>query len=183
MALMGALGVRADPLLAHNFVISLLDTSSDLALAKSLALSAVFDTLAGGFSECTGLEMSLEVKDYEEGGRNGGLLRFPGRVKWSNLTLKKGVGAGQDLWDWHYGFVEGHGRRRDGVVMLLNELHAPMHIWYFWRGLPVKYSGPALSAAQNNVAIESVEIAHEGLYHVPYAGAGGAGATALASLG
>ena len=169
MALLSQTALRSDPVLAHNFVISLIDTSSTLAILKSAALSAIFDVAAGGFSECTGLEMSLKTEDFREGGGNGTVLHFPTRVEWSPITLKKGV-AGTTLWDWHYGFVEGQGRRRDGVVMLLNSEHLPSNIWYFRRGLPTKYSGPSLNATQNSVAVESVEITHEGIYQVPYVG-------------
>jgi phage tail-like protein len=133
-------------------------------------LSAVADVALGGFSECSGLEMSLDVEDYKEGGRNGEILKFPTRVKWTNITLKKGIGASTALWDWHYGFVTGQGRRRDGIIMLQNDLHIPNNIWYFHRGLPVKYTGPTLHASQNNVAIESIEIAHEGIYQVSLGG-------------
>src|SRR6266545_4607303 len=106
MAVLNAVGVRTDPILNHNFVISLIDSSSVLAIVQSAALSAIFDVALGGFSECSGLEMSLKIEEYREGGRNGAVLKFPTRVEWSNITLKKGVGAGMALWDWHYGFVE-----------------------------------------------------------------------------
>jgi phage tail-like protein len=174
---LGDVGVRGDPVLNHNFVVSLLDTSSGLALAKSIALSAVFDVALGGFSECTGIEMALDVEEYREGGLNGTVLKFPTRVTWSNITLRKGIGAGTALWDWHYGFVEGNGKRRDGLIVLLTELRLPHNIWYFRRGLPVKYTGPAMNAGQSQVAIEAIEIAHEGIYQVPYVGYGAAAAT------
>jgi phage tail-like protein len=182
MGALGATGLRFDPVLSHNFVISLLDTSSSLALASSIALSAIMDIALGGFSECGGLDMSLDIEEYKEGGRNGEILKFPTRVKWSNITLKKGVGAGTALWDWHYGFVEGRGKRRDGVIVLQNELHIPNNIWYFRRGLPVKYTGPTLNASQNSVAIESIEIAHEGIYQVPYAGYASAAVTGIVNV-
>ena len=183
MAVLGAVGLRSDPPLADNFIISLLDTSSSLALAKSAALSAIGDVAAGGFSECSGLEMTLEVQEYQEGGRNGHTLKFPTRVKWANIVLKKGISSGTALWDWHYGFVEGRGRRRDGLIVLLNDLHLPHNIWVFRRGLPVKYTGPTLNAPSNNVAIESIEIAHEGLYQVPGVGYGAAATgTALSQI-
>jgi phage tail-like protein len=177
MALLAALGLRLDPPLACNFLITFVDSSSLVAGIKSAGLSAVTDAAIGGFTECSGLEMTLEIEDYSEGGRNGNTLKFPTRTKWTNLTLKKGVGAGQDLWSWHYDFVEGHGKRRDGVISLLNELHLPSHIWYFRRGLPLKYSGPSLQAERSTVAIESIEIAHEGLYQVPYVGYAAAAGT------
>jgi phage tail-like protein len=176
MAVLGALGVRTDPLLSHNFLITLIDTSSSLAL--SVLKTAVFDVAAGGFSECTGLEMTLDVEEYREGGRNGETLQFPTRVRWSKITLKKGVGAGNTLWDWHYGFVTGQGKRRDGLIVLLNDLHLPAHIWHFRRGLPTRYTGPSMNAAQGAVAIESIEITHEGMYQIPGVGFAAAGVSA-----
>lgn len=165
-----AAALRSDPLLNHNFIVSLLDTSSTMAGFGSAALSAISDVLLGGFSECSGLEMSMKVEDYNEGGNNATVLKFPGRMSWGNLTLKKGVGSSSALWDWGYGFVVGKGKRRDGLVVLLNELHVPNNIWFFRRGLPLKYSGPSLNATQSSVAIESIEIAHEGIYQVPFVG-------------
>lgn len=165
-----AAALRSDPLLNHNFIVSLLDTSSTLATISSAALSAVSDVLLGGFSECSGLEMSLKVEEHTEGGNNGAVLKFPGRMTWGNLTFKRGAGSSAALWDWAYGYAVGTGKRRDGLVVLLNETHVPNNVWYFRRGLPLKWSGPSLNATQNNVAIESIEIAHEGLYQVPFVG-------------
>ena len=168
MAVLGAVGVRTDPLLSHNFLVTLIDTSSSLAL--SALNSAIFDVALGGFSECSGLEMSLDVEEYREGGRNGESLQFPKGVRWSKITLKKGMGTGTALWDWHYGFVTGTGKRRDGLIVLLDELHLPAHIWHFRRGLPTRYGGPSMVAAQGAVAIETIEITHEGIYQLPGVG-------------
>ena len=182
MALLSGTPIRLDPVLSHNFVVSLIDTSSTLAILGSAAMSAIFDVALGGFSECSGLEMSLKTEDYREGGNNGTVLHFPTRVEWGTITLKKGIAATTTLWDWHYGFVEGTGKRRDGVIVLLSALKVPSNIWYFRRGLPTKYSGPAMNAAQNSVAIESIEIAHEGIYQVPFVGAGAAAAGVVGRL-
>jgi phage tail-like protein len=179
MALLSQTAIRFDPVLNHNFVVSLIDTSSTLAILGSAALSAIFDVALGGFSECSGLEMSLKTEDYREGGANGAVLHFPTRVEWGTITLKKGV-AGTALWDWHYGFVEGSGKRRDGVIVLLTAQKLPNNIWYFRRGLPTKYSGPQMNATQNSVAIESIEITHEGVYQVPFVGAASGVASAAA---
>lgn len=182
MAALNYIGLRTDPVKGYNFLITLIDTSSDMAMAKSIALSAITDVAVGGFTECTGLEMSLDVEEIEEGGRNGSLHKLPTRTKWSNITLKSGVGADTSLWDWAYGFVEGKGKRRDGVIVLMNDLHVPNNIWYFHRGLPLKYSGPSMNAGQSQVAIESIEIAHEGLWQVPAVGLGAVAASAGASF-
>lgn len=168
MALLGNVGGRTNPLLGYNFLVSLVDASSTLALAQALAPSAVTEHAVGGFNECTGLEMTLEVEDYQEGGLNGTVRRFPTRVTWSNLTLKKGLIRGHtDLWDWLFGFAEGTVRRRDGIITLLDTERQPASLWYFRRGLPVRYQAPSLHAQQSNVAIESIEIAHEGLHQLP----------------
>jgi phage tail-like protein len=168
---MTAVGTRNDPLLNHNFVISLLDSTSSLAPAAPPALAGILSTAAGGFSECAGLELTIQPEEYKEGGNNGGSLKFASRATWANVTLKHGITGSTELWDWHFSFIEGKGKRRDGVIILLDAAREPVQAWYFRRGLPVKYTGPSLNATQNSVAIESIEIAHEGIHQV--AGVGG----------
>jgi len=182
MALISKTALRGDPILNHNFVVSLLDSSAGSGLPGAIVMSAIFDAVVGGFSECSGLETSMKVEEFNEGGRNGEVLKFPGRISWTNVTLKKGLGSSTALWDWYYAFVEGRGKRRDGVIILMNELKVPNNIWQFRRGIPVKYTGPSLNATQNNVAIESIEIAHEGLFQVPGIGLGASAVGAAASL-
>jgi phage tail-like protein len=148
-----------NPPLSYNFLITLVDSSSVL----TTVVTSIQHVAVGGFSECSGLESSQKIEEYNEGGRNGAVLKFPGRVSWNNIVLKRGVTLSPDLWDWYYSFVEGRGRRRDGVIALQNDLHLPVQIWNFKRGLPAKWTGPSMNATQNSVAIESIEIAHEGL--------------------
>ncbi len=69
----------------------------------------------------------------------------------------------RNLWDWFSAYAEGTGRRRDGLIMLLNDQRDPVAVWKFKRGIPVKWTGPTLSGRGNEVAIESIEIAHEGI--------------------
>jgi phage tail-like protein len=167
-----AVSQRHDPVLNHNFIVSLLESTSALASSARPPLAGILDSAAGAFAECGGLELTLQPEEYKEGGNNGGVLKFASRATWSNLTLKRGVTDNADLWNWHFDFVEGHGRRRDGVIVLLDGARNPVQAWYFRRGLPVKYTGPSLSATQNNVAIEAIEIAHEGIHQVPGVGGG-----------
>lgn len=171
---------RHDPLLAFNFQVSLMEAGRGKAGAlTTVTLSSVGLTRVAGFSECSGLEGTLEAHEYQAGGVNGGSLRFPTRVKWSNLVLKRGLGSDMMLWDWFHGFVTGRGTRRDGVIALQDAQHRPHTVWGFRAGLPVKYSGPAMNAMQSGVAIESIEIAHQGLYLVPGASPLAAAARAL----
>jgi phage tail-like protein len=152
-------GLRSDPLPAFNFYISLIDTSSTFAKV----MTAISFVAGGGFSECSGLDASLEVEPYKEGGENSYVHQLPTRVMHSNITLKRGVGFSEDLWNWHFSYVSGKGARRDGLIFLQDELHIPIKVWSFKRGLPLKWTGPTFNAAQSSVAIESIEIAHEGL--------------------
>jgi len=157
---------RRDPVLNQNFVVSLVDSTSALTGALP-ALTGILDAAAGGFSECSGLELTLQPEEYKEGGNNGAVLKFVGRATWTNVTLKRGLTDRTDLWDWHFSFIEGRGKRRDGVIVLLNAARTPLQAWFFRRGLPVKYSGPTLNATQSSVAIEAIEIAHEGIHQIP----------------
>jgi phage tail-like protein len=149
---------RIDPLPAYHFLITLLDNSSTFSTIKSAA-----GLVIGGFSECSGLESTLETFDYLEGGVNDRVHRFPTRFSYSNIVLKRGMGLGDDLWLWHKEFLDGKGKRRDGLIILQNELKIPIKIWTFSRGLPIKWSGPAFNAMNSELAIESLEIAHEKL--------------------
>jgi phage tail-like protein len=155
-----ASALRIDPLGVFNFYLTLIDASN---IVGTLITAAVNYKVAG-FSECSGLEATLEVIDYKEGGVNEYVHKFPTRASHANITLKHGViYLYDDLWSWHYDFVQGKGKRKDGLVTLLDESRKPAKVWKFKRGIPMKWSGPALNASQSNVAIESLEIAHEGL--------------------
>jgi phage tail-like protein len=164
-------GLRLDPLPAFNFYISLIDASSVLGtIATTVSLFGAAGlslgiSLApvGGFSECSGLEGTLQVEEYQEGGENRFVQKFPTRMTWSNIVLKRGLGFSDDLWQWHFDYARGKGKRRDGLIILHDEQHLPMKIWNFKRGMPLKWTGPTLNAAQSAMAIESLEIVHEGL--------------------
>ena len=150
---------RFDPLPGFNFLITLIDTSSTFSTLSSAALGLAL----GGFSECKGLESRLETVDYLEGGVNDRVHRFPTRHAFANIELVHGVGFGEELLNWHNEFLEGKGTRRDGLIILQNEMKLPIKTWSFTRGLPVKWTGPTLNAQDSALAIESLEIAHEKL--------------------
>lgn len=150
---------RMDPVMSFNFVVTLIGSGSSLATGQTTVERSVL----GGFSECSGLDMTLDIESYQEGGNNGLVRKFPSRVTWSNLHLKRGVGLSDTLWTWLHAFAEGRVERRDGTVTLQNEQRQPVKVWRFTRGLPAKWTGPTLNAGRSEVAIEELEIAHEGL--------------------
>jgi phage tail-like protein len=181
---------RADPLLGFNFQVSI----SDSRPAASSALAGLSISLTGaqataGFSEISGLEATMDVESFDAGGVNGGALKFPGRVKWSNLVLKRGVIARRpisdtsDFWTWLQSFLDGQGVRKDGLITLMDESGSPALAWSWRRGLPLKWTGATLNAQQSQVAIEQLEIAHEGLTMVSGGSVGLAIVGAAAAIG
>jgi phage tail-like protein len=100
---------KTDPIGVFNFSLTLIDTLSGAADQYQVA----------GFSECSGLEATVEVIDYKEGGVNDYVHKFPTRASFANITLKHGViYLYDDLWSWHYDFVQGKGKRKDGTIIL-----------------------------------------------------------------
>ena len=152
--------LRIDPLGVHNFFLTLIDSSNTVGTLISLAVNYK----VAGFSECSGLDATVEPFEIREGGVNDHTWKFPTRATHGNVTLKHGViYLYDDLWTWHYDFVKGKGKRKDGIISLLDEQKRPAKVWKFAKGLPIKWIGPAMNASQSAVAIESLEIAHEGL--------------------
>jgi phage tail-like protein len=158
----GDVARRRDPVGNYNFRVRLLDTATILVGAASnlLGIEASADA---GFSDCRGLEGTLQLQDHSEGGLNDRVRRFPTRMSWSNIDLQRGVGLTPELWDWYFSYIRGRGKRRDGLILLLNDQRSPVMVWKFKRGLPVKWTGPTLVGKGNDIAIETLEIAHEGL--------------------
>ena len=155
---------RRDPLRGFNFHVSLYDsTAASGAAVTRIALQPLVANPLAGFSECSGLEMTLDTDDFNEGGRNGAVLKFPKHARYTEIVLRKGVTRNTELFDWFHGFTRGVGKRRDGVITLRDAAGRAAVVWTFRRGLPVKYSGPTLNALQGAVAIESISIMHEGL--------------------
>jgi phage tail-like protein len=118
-----------------------------------------------GFSEVTGLTQENQSIEYRDGSfPEYSSIKMPGLRKFSNLTLKRGiVKADNDFFKWLSTIKLNQVERRDIVVSLLNENHEPVMIWKAHNAFPVKVEGPGLKATGNEVAIESIEVAHEGL--------------------
>jgi phage tail-like protein len=161
-ALPSAARAVLDPFPAFNFTIALIDVTKPERTVATIASAAVEAVVAGGFSECSGLESTMQPEEHREGGSMT-VLKFAQRVTWSNIRLKRGVTISDELWNWYFAFVEGKGSRRDGIIALQNDLHIPVKTWRFKRGIPVKWSGPSFNAAESRLAVEELEIAHEGL--------------------
>ncbi|MBN1209707.1 MAG: phage tail protein [Myxococcaceae bacterium] len=118
-----------------------------------------------GFSEVSGLNIEHQVIEYRDGMmQEYSPLKQPGIPKFSNITLKRGVVKGDnEFFAWLNTTKLNQVERRDLIISLLNEEHVPVMTWKAKNAFPVKVEGPALKATGNEIAIESMEVAHEGL--------------------
>lgn len=119
-----------------------------------------------GFSEVSGLSQEVQAIEYRDGLMSGTTLplKRPGLKKAGNITLKKGmVTANLELYNWLNNSGQPNVERRDLVITLLNDEGAPVFIWSIAQAWPVKCEGPGLKASGNDIAIESVDLAHEGI--------------------
>lgn len=139
-------GERVDPFRGFNFRIELGGTS------------------VAAFREASGLSFTIDPVEYREGNDPELHVRkLYGLRKYANITLKRGMTADRQLWTWYRALVEGHTDRRSGAIVLLDEERNDVARWDFSEGWICKWEGPAMNATANEVAIETIEIAHEGL--------------------
>lgn len=131
----------------------------------------------GAFQECGGLEIEMDIQEYQEGGRNNGTIRRVGRGKYQPVVLKRGMfftkdgegNANPELWHWMQRILNGERPvpRYDGIVHVMGQDNTLRATWMFDRGLPAKIKGPELNAKTGEIAIEELTIAHEGLRLLP----------------
>jgi phage tail-like protein len=118
----------------------------------------------GGFSEVSGLTTDTNIIEYREGNEVHGTTRkLPGLMKYNNIMLKRGWTNNKSLWDWRKKVIDGKTSRTSGAIVLLDEARNEALRWNFREGWPSKWEGPALNGKTSEVAIETMEIAHEGL--------------------
>jgi phage tail-like protein len=138
---------RIDPYKGFNFIVSI-------------------DGMAGsaGFSECSGISTDGDIVEYREGtDKSLWTRKLTGLRKHSHITLKRGQTQNLDLWKWRHNVLEGIPDRRSGTITLVDEQQKAVMFWKFANGWPNKYDGPSLNAKGNDVAVETLEIVHEGL--------------------
>ncbi|HEX8146406.1 MAG TPA: phage tail protein [Pyrinomonadaceae bacterium] len=116
-----------------------------------------------GFSEVTGLNQESNVIDYREGQEPITPRKLPGLNKFGNITLKRGVSPDLSVYNWRKTVTDGDIERRNASIVLHNEKHEEVVRWNLVNAWPSKYVGPDLKANANEVAIESIELTHEGV--------------------
>lgn len=117
------------------------------------------------FSEVSGLNVETQVIEYRDGlSPDYSTVKMPGMQKYGNITLKRGAMQGDnEFFDWWNTHQLNTIERRDIIISLLNEKHEPVITWKVRNAFPVKVDGGSLKATGNEVSIETLEIAHEGI--------------------
>lgn len=138
---------REDPLLGFNFAID------------------VGGTIKGYFTEVSGIGSESEIVEQKVVNDKGieVVLKIPGRLKWGDITLKRGITSSMDLWDWRQQVEDGkvkEARKNGSIVMYDRELKEAAR-WNFTNAWPSKISGPAPKADGNEIGVEEITIVHE----------------------
>lgn len=115
----------------------------------------------GAFQECSGLDFSQDPIEYREGPDPLYSRKLPGLTKYSNITLKWGITYDEELWDWRDQALKGTIVRKNGSIILVDDEGNDKTRWNFEAGWPAKWTGPTFNATANEVAVETLEIAHE----------------------
>jgi phage tail-like protein len=141
-----ATGERRDPYRSFNFQLEI----------DGIEMAA--------FSEASGLTAEGDAVDYREGAdKQSNVRKLVGLRKYTNLTLKRGYTRDKALWEWYRNITNGVPDRRNVTIVLLNEARDPVVRWHAENAWVNKIEGPSFKAAGNEVAMESVELIHEGL--------------------
>jgi phage tail-like protein len=145
-------GSRFDPLVSYHFHVEI----DGITKAQ--------------FKECGGLDSTSDVIEYKEANKDGVTVihKIPGALRWSDIILKRGITDVMELWDWRKLIEQGKvdEARKNGSIVLYNQSNQEIARWNFVDGWPSKVSGPRFSTDTNEIAIEELTIAHEGLERV-----------------
>jgi len=130
---------------------------------------------SAAFSECEGLEISMQPKTIREGGNNGRPIHLTGPAAYGQLTLKRGMSTNFDLWDWFEKVLTAghHGLRATADVVMLSAKKEPLVRFALTGVLPVKLKAPSLNAKEGQVAIEEMQLVYEALTRKKPGGEGG----------
>lgn len=123
------------------------------------------------FTECSGLKSVTTIYEIEEGGLNGRTHKLPGQSKWENILLKYATSASTYLVEWRDAVLQATDKveagadkvLRSGSIKVMNNHGDVVKRYDFTKGWPVSWEGPSLNSGGSDIAIEVLEIAHEGL--------------------
>jgi len=137
--------------------------NDDLRLS-ALQVAVTFDGMPTAFfRSVSGLSLEIEVVEFREGGENGAVHKIPGRVKYPNIVLKQGFTGASDLQKWAFRIAAGQFEHKNATIVISDQKSQVLARYTLSNAWPTKWNGPDFDATSNDVAIETIEIAHEGL--------------------
>lgn len=120
--------------------------------------------IAGFFTECSGLGSETEIVEHKVV-KDGVevVMKIPGRLKWENIVMKRGITSNMDIWAWRKQVETGDvaGARRDGSIIMYDQTLSEVARWNFIRGWPSKVTGPSVKSDSNEIGVEELTITHE----------------------
>lgn len=119
-----------------------------------------------GFSEASGFDATVDVIDYRVGDGPTHVSKLPGLTKHGNITLKWGITDSIELYKWHKDVLDGIIQRKNISIIVIDEAGNDKARWDVTEAWPTKYTAPSFNAKGNEVAIETLEIVHEGITRV-----------------
>jgi phage tail-like protein len=137
--------VGHDPYMSYNFAVE------------------IGGVVVGGFSEVSGFSSEIELEPYEEGGLNGFVHKFPKHTTYPNLVLSRGLINIDLFYMWYLATSEGLIQQLNGTILLLNSQQIPVLWWTFKKAYPVKWEGPKFNASSDEIAVERIELVHQGI--------------------
>jgi len=143
----GADALSGDPLVSFNFGVE------------------IGSIISGYFMECGGLGSENDVTELKVMGVNGVevVRKIPGRLKWGDITLKRGITTNMDLWTWRKMVEDGDvaGARSDGSIIMYDQEGTEVARWNFEKAWPSKISGPSVKSDSNEIVVEELTLVHE----------------------
>ena len=141
------MATREDPLVGFHFAVD------------------IQNVVTGFFTECSGLGSEHDIIEHKVVNEQGQevVMKIPGRLKWENISLKRGITSSMDIWDWRKQVEDGDvdGARRDGSIVMYDQHLSEVARWNFEGAWPVKVSGPSVKSDSNEIGIEELTLAHE----------------------
>jgi phage tail-like protein len=139
-----------DPLLGFNFMLQL------------------EGSVAGYFTEVTGIGSEHEVVEHKVVDDKGHevVRKIPGRLKFTDISLKRGITSDLQIWDWRDMAVKGDlkGARKNCTITMMDRSYKPVAVWHFHNAWPSKVTGPSLKSDSNEIGVEELTIVHEGMF-------------------
>jgi len=143
-------GLSEDPLVGFNYMLEL------------------EGAVAGYFTECGGIGSEHEIIEHKVVDKQGHEIvrKIPGRLKFQDVTLKRGITSDMQIWKWRDDIIKGDVKtaRKNVTITMLDRTYQPVAIWHFNNAWPSKVSGPQLKSDDNSFGVEELTIVHEGMY-------------------